>query len=213
MNLSPRQKQIIELVREGQPITSEIIAKKLGVTSAALRADLAILTSMDILEAKPKVGYIYTNKPINSMALNYINNISVEQIMSKPSIINESTMVYDAIVYLFIDDVGTVFIENNGYLVGAVSRKDFLKVSIGGTDIHKVPVGVIMTRMPNIICGSKEDKAYDLAKKLIEHEIDSIPIVEKVLDEYNKEHLKIIGKVSKTNITRLFVMIGKGIDL
>ena len=78
MNLSPRQKQIIELVREGQPITSEIIAKKLGVTRAALRADLAILTSMDILEAKPKVGYIYTNKPINSMALNYINNISVE---------------------------------------------------------------------------------------------------------------------------------------
>ena len=26
----------------------------------------------------------------------------------------------------------------------------FLKIAIGGTDIHKVPVGVIMTRMPNI---------------------------------------------------------------
>ena len=78
--------------------------------------------------------------------------------------------------------MGTLFIENNGVLVGAVSRKDFLKNAIGGTDIHKVPVGVIMTRMPNIVCGSTEDSAYDLAKKIIEHEIDSIPIVEKIGD-------------------------------
>ncbi len=73
--------------------------------------------------------------------------------MSKPVTVNENTMVYDAIVYLFLNDVGTLFVENNGILVGAVSRKDFLKIAIGGTDIHKVPVGVIMTRMPNIICG------------------------------------------------------------
>ena len=130
--------------------------------------------------------------------------------MSKPSTVNESMMVYDAIVYLFLNDIGTVFVENNGYLVGAVSRKDFLKIAIGGTDIHKVTVGVIMTRMPNIICGASEDSAYDMAKKIIEHEIDSIPIVEKVRVEQGKEQYKIIGKVSKTNITRLFVQMGKG---
>ena len=130
--------------------------------------------------------------------------------MSKPSTVNESMMVYDAIAYLFLNDIGTVFVENNGYLVGAVSRKDFLKIAIGGTDIHKVPVGVIMTRMPNIICGASEDSAYDMAKKIIEHEIDSIPIVEKVRVEQGKEQYKIIGKVSKTNITRLFVQMGKG---
>ena len=129
--------------------------------------------------------------------------------MSKPSTVNESMMVYDAIVYLFLNDIGTVFVENNGYLVGAVSRKDFLKIAIGGTDIHKVPVGVIMTRMPNIVCGASEDSAYDMAKKIIEHEIDSIPIVEKVRVEQGKEQYKIIGKVSKTNITRLFVQMGK----
>lgn len=117
--------------------------------------------------------------------------------------------MYDAIVYLFLNDIGTVFVENNGYLVGAVSRKDFLKIAIGGTDIHKVPVGVIMTRMPNIVCGASEDSAYDMAKKIIEHEIDSIPIVEKVRVEQGKEQYKIIGKVSKTNITRLFVQMGK----
>ena len=129
--------------------------------------------------------------------------------MSKPSTVNEAMMVYDAIVYLFLNDIGTVFVENNGYLVGAVSRKDFLKIAIGGTDIHKVPVGVIMTRMPNIVCGASEDSAYDMAKKIIEHEIDSIPIVEKVRVEQGKEQYKIIGKVSKTNITRLFVQMGK----
>ena len=99
--------------------------------------------------------------------------------MSIPVTVNEDTTVYDAIVHLFLHDVGTLFVESNGNLVGAVSRKEFLKIAIGGTDIHKVPVGVIMTRMPNIIYGYVEDSAYALAKKIIEHEIDSIPIGKK----------------------------------
>lgn len=209
MKLSDRQEEIIKLVKEGQPITSETLAEKLGVTRAALRADLAILTMIGVLDARPKVGYVYSDKPKSSLLLDYISDIKVSDIMSKPAVINEATMVYDAIVYLFLNDVGTVFVENNNLLVGAVSRKDFLKIAIGGTDIHKVPVGVIMTRMPNIICGSPDDSAYDMAKKIIEHEIDSIPIVEKVKFDGDREQYKIIGKVSKTNITKLFVKMGK----
>lgn len=208
MNFSNRQEEIIKLVKLNQPITSDALAKILGVTRAALRADLAILTMMDILEARPKVGYSISSKPKKNVVTDLLNNITVKEIMSKPAVINENTMVYDAIVNLFLVDVGTVFVENNGFLVGAVSRKDFLKISIGGTDIHKVPVGVIMTRMPNIICGYSNDKAYDLAKKIIEHEIDSIPIVDKAISNEGKEQYKIIGKVSKTNITKLFVAIG-----
>ncbi len=64
---------------------------------------------------------------------------------------------------LFLNDVGTLFVENNGILIGAVSRKDFLKIAIGGTDIYKVPVGVIMTRMPNIICAYAEESAYSVS--------------------------------------------------
>ena len=209
MKLSDRQEVIIKLVKEGQPITSEALAEKLGVTRAALRADLAILTMIGVLDARPKVGYVYSDKPKSSLVLDYISNIKVSDIMSKPSVINENTMVYDAIVYLFLNDVGTVFVENNGLLVGAVSRKDFLKIAIGGTDIHKVPVGVIMTRMPNIICGNPDDSGYDMAKKIIEHEIDSIPIVETVEVDGGREQYKIIGKVSKTNITKLFVKMGE----
>lgn len=210
MKLTNRQEEIIRIVKEGQPVTSEALAENLGVTRAALRADLAILTMTGILDARPKVGYVYSGKNVNGDIMDNISKIKVEDIMSKPVTVNEATMVYDAIVYLFLNDVGTVFIENNGNLVGAASRKDFLKIAIGGTDIHKIPVSIIMTRMPNIVYGFKDDSAYSLAKKIIEHEIDSIPIVEKInIDENGKESLKIVGKISKTNITKLFVKIGE----
>ena len=211
MKLSERQEEIIRLVKKGQPVTSEALAEKLGVTRAALRADLAILTMIGVLDARPKVGYVYLGEAQNTRILENISRVLAGEIMSKPVTVTEETTVYDAIVFLFLNDVGTLFIENNGILVGAVSRKDFLKNAIGGTDIHKVPVGVIMTRMPNIVCGSTEDSAYDLAKKIIEHEIDSIPIVEKIGDGLSeKPQFKIVGKISKTNITKLFVKLGEG---
>ena len=209
LKLSPRQEEIVCLVKENQPITSEALARRIGVTRAALRADLAVLTMIGTLDARPKVGYVYAGKCPSGLAYGHISKIKVSEIMSKPVTVNEDTMVYDAIVYLFLNDVGTLFIENNGVLTGAVSRKDFLKISIGGTDIHKVPVGVIMTRMPNIICANENDNAYDLAKKIIEHEIDSIPVVEILKKADEKDQIKIIGKVSKTNITKLFVKLGE----
>lgn len=211
MKLSSRQEEIVRLVKNGQPVTSEALAEKLGVTRAALRADLAILTMIGMLDARPKVGYVYLGEVENTRILENINKVLAGEIMSKPITVTEETTVYDAIVFLFLNDVGTLFIESNGVLVGAVPRKDFLKNAIGGTDIHKIPVGVIMTRMPNIICGYAEDSAYDLAKKIIEHEIDSIPIVEKLEVQNNeKSQFKIIGKISKTNITKLFVKLGEG---
>ena len=209
MKLSPRQEDIVCLVKENQPITSEAIAEKIGVTRAALRADLAVLTMIGSLDARPKVGYVYSGKSSSGFVYQQISKIKVSEIMSKPVTVSEDTMVYDAIVYLFLNDVGTLFIENKGVITGAVSRKDFLKISIGGTDIHKVPVGVIMTRMPNIICAKENDNAYDLAKKIIEHEIDSIPVVQILEKADGKDQMKIIGKVSKTNITKLFVKLGE----
>ncbi|MPM46669.1 Transcriptional repressor CcpN [bioreactor metagenome] len=162
-----------------------------------------------ILEAKPKVGYIYSRKPSYSLVYDYIRNIQVKDVMGSPVVVNESTMVYDAIVNLFLNDVGTLFIENNGLLVGAVSRKDFLKSAMGGTDMHKIPVGIIMTRMPNIVFVKEEDSAYEAAIKIIEHEVDSLPVVKKVDDNDKKEAYKIIGKISKTNITKLLVKMGE----
>lgn len=206
MKLSSRQEKIIDMVKEAQPITSEALAAKLGVTRAALRPDLAILTMTGILEARPKVGYIYTNKPYGGFVYDYIMKTTADSVMSKTVSVEENTMVYDAIVNLFLHDVGSLTVENNGFLIGKVSRKDFLKITMGSTDIHKVPVGVIMTRMPNIITATPKESIYEVAKKIIHHEIDSVPIVEKEINE-DREQLKIIGKVSKTNITKLFLKL------
>lgn len=196
------------MVKEGQPITSENLASKIGVTRAALRPDLAILTMLGILEARPKVGYIYSNKSTSSVVLDYIRKIKVKDVMSKPTILDEETTVYDSIINLFLNDVGTIFVENQGFLVGAVSRKDFLKIAIGGTDINKVPLGIIMTRMPNIVCVEKDDCVYTAAKKIIEREVDCLPVVEKVIEQ-DGDKVKVIGKLSKTNITRLFLKLGE----
>ncbi|WP_434062137.1 helix-turn-helix transcriptional regulator [Clostridium caldaquaticum] len=208
MRLTLRQEEIIRLVKENAPITSEALAEKLNVTRAALRPDLAILTMTGILEARPKVGYIYSKKTSYSLIYEYIRKIKVYELMSNPVVVDENTTVYDAIVHLFLNDVGTLFVENNGILIGAVSRKDFLKIAIGGTDISKVPVGIIMTRMPNIIFVEKEDSAYLAAQRIMEHEVDSLPVVERFYNN-GKETLKIVGKISKTNITRLFVKLGE----
>lgn len=210
IKLTLRQEEIIRLVKDNGPITSEALADKLNVTRAALRPDLAILTMTGILEARPKVGYIYSKKPTYSLVYDYIRNIKVSDVMSNPVVVDENTTVYDAIVHLFLNDVGTLFIQVNGMLVGAVSRKDFLKIAMGGTDMHKVPVGVIMTRMPNIIFVEKEDTAYLAAQRIMEHEVDSLPVVERSFDG-SKESLKIVGKISKTNITKLFVKLGESV--
>ena len=42
-------------------------------------------------------------------------------------------------------------------------------------------------------------------KKIIEHEVDSIPVVEVNKDNIN--NIKVIGKLSKTNITKLLLEI------
>lgn len=139
-----------------------------------------------------------------------MKKIKVDDVKSLPIIVSEETTIYDAIVTLFLEDVGTVFIKNQkDYLSGVVSRKDFLKTAIGNQDIYKMPVGMIMTRMPNVSFVYAEDSIYDAAVKIIKHEIDSLPVVEKKVDENQKEQYKIIGKVSKTNITKKFVQFGK----
>jgi DeoR family transcriptional regulator, catabolite repression regulator len=208
IKLTKRQEEILELVKNLEPITSEKLAGKLNVTRAALRPDLAILTMTGMLEARPKVGYLYSKNGGNSLIFDYIKDITVADIKDTPNVVSEETSVYEAILQLFLNDAGTIFINNNGFLIGAVSRKDFLKSALGSSDIHKVPVGIIMTRMPNIVTVTDGDSAYNAAKKIIDHEVDSLPVVEKVITEDGKEHYKITGKISKTNITKLFVNLG-----
>ncbi|WP_053957553.1 helix-turn-helix transcriptional regulator [Inediibacterium massiliense] len=208
IEFTERQKKIIDIVKEKEPITSEQIANLLKVTRATLRPDLAILTMTGMLDARPKVGYLYSgNIPINLIS-EEIHRIKVKEIKSMPIVVGEQTNLYDAIVTLFLEDVGSIFVTSNNYLVGIVSRKDFLRTIMGGTDVNKVPVGLIMTRMPNIVMTYPDETALEAAIKIIDHQVDSLPVVEKVIED-GKEFFKVVGKVSKTNITKLFVELGR----
>ncbi|KXZ39695.1 CBS domain-containing protein [Alkalithermobacter thermoalcaliphilus JW-YL-7 = DSM 7308] len=204
IQLNSRQIKIIDIVKQYQPITSEQIASILGVTRATLRPDLAILTMSGILDARPKVGYFYSGIDENSLVSKKINSKKVEEIMSMPIVVTEDTTVYDTIVTMFLENVGTIFVANKGCLSGVVSRKDLLKTAIGGSDISKIPVGITMTRMPNIVVTYPDDSVVDAARKIIEHEVDSLPVVNLEQKE-GKEYYKIVGRISKTNITKLFL--------
>ncbi len=63
-----------------------------------------------------------------------------------------------------------------------------------------------MTRMPNIVYVEPKDSVLSAAKKLIDHEIDSLPVVEVI--EKDKNIYRVIGRITKTTITRLFVELG-----
>ena len=207
MKLTPRQEEIVRLVKEGQPITSEALAGKLGVTRAALRPDLAILTMIGVLDARPKVGYFYSGIDKVNLLGDKIKNKTVADIMSMPIMVRQDTNVYDTIVNIFLSDVGSIFIiDSDEELCGIVSRKDLLKVTIGGGDINKIPVGMIMTRTPNVVTVTPNDTVVLAAKRIIEHEVDSIPVVEEMKRD-NKLIHKVVGRISKTNITKLFLEI------
>lgn len=205
IKLSDRQNMIIEIIENEQPITGESIADKIGLTRATLRPDLAVLSMCGIIDAKPKVGYFLSNKGGNKYILEKLSSIKVLSIKSLPIAVSESTSVYDAIVTIFLENVGTLFVVEKDIIKGIVSRKDLLKASMNGGDLNTVPIGVIMTRTPKIIYCLEDDSVLDVAEKIIDHEVDCIPVVEILSDG----KLKAIGRVSKTNITKVMLEITK----
>lgn len=204
MELTHRQEKILEIVKSEGPITGEQIADKLDLTRATLRPDLAVLTMIGFLEARPRVGYFCSGKTPQFLVAEKIKKTKVGDIKSVPIVVNENCSVYDAIVTMFLEDVGTlIIVGNNGKLEGVMSRKDFLKATIGGQDVHRLPVGVIMTRMPNVVCAYPEDSVWLAARRLLTHEVDCLPVVRPFQDE--ESGYEVVGRFTKTNIAHLFV--------
>ncbi|WP_200894713.1 helix-turn-helix transcriptional regulator [Bacillus alveayuensis] len=205
MELNKRQEQILQIVKDHGPITGESIAEKLNLTRATLRPDLAILTMAGYLEARPRVGYFYTGKTGSQLLADKIKKIKVADYQSIPVVVNENVSVYDAIVTMFLEDVGTLFVvDNDSLLVGVLSRKDLLRASIGKQELRSIPVNIIMTRMPNITMCYKDDLLIDVAERLIEKQIDAIPVVKKTEKGY-----EVVGRITKTNMTKAFVALAK----
>ncbi|AKG73982.1 helix-turn-helix transcriptional regulator [Salinicoccus halodurans] len=201
MELNERQEKILKIVKQHGPITGSKIAEQLSLTRATLRPDLAILTMSGYLDARPRVGYFYTGKESEEVMSSKIRNIIVSDVQSVPILIKKDTSIYEAIVKMFLEDVGTLYAidEDNG-LAGVISRKDLLRGTMGGNDIEKTPVSVIMTRKPSITICYPNDLLIYAANQLIEKQIDSLPVVE------NHDGVeRVIGRITKTNIARVFV--------
>lgn len=212
IQLTPRQLRIIEIVKNNGPITGEEIAGKVNLTRATLRPDLAILTMSGILDARPRVGYYYSGKSSQSLIAEELKRAKVKDLKSMPVVVGENATFYDAIVTMFTEDVGSLFVvDDKGSLSGVVSRKDFLRQSLGQGDSQKMPVNVIMTRMPNVVTVEPDETVYEAAKKIIEHEVDALPVVKRTVGKDGREHLEVIGRFTKTNITKHYVELSEGV--
>ncbi len=203
IELNKRQEKIVEIVKGSGPITGEQIADQLNLTRATLRPDLAILTMTGYLEARPRVGYYFTGKKNNQLLTDELKKLKVKDYQSIPIVVSVNVSVYDAICTMFLEDVGTLFVvDDQSILVGVLSRKDLLRTSIGKQELTSIPVNIIMTRMPNITVCRHDDLILDVAHVLIDKQIDALPVVKDT-----EKGLEVIGRVTKTNMTKILVSL------
>src|SRR5690625_3185022 len=201
VELYDRQNKIIDIVKENGPITGEKSANQLSLSRATLRPDLAILTMAGYLDARPRVGYFFTGRTGSELLTEKVIKFKVKEFQSVPVVVKEDASVYDAISTMFLGDVGTLFVvDEASCLTGVLSRKDLLRASLGNQDLDNIPVHIIMTRMPNITVCRSEDLLIESAKKLIDKQIDGLPVVKET-----SSGLQVVGRITKTTITKAFV--------
>ena len=207
MNLSDRQKKIIEIVKEYQPVSGENISELLDVSRATLRSDLSFLTMAEILQATPKVGYTYSGANLESLFFYRTFSTKVEEIMMTPIMIPSDTSIREAITSLFMYDIGSLYvIDEEKLLVGTLSRKDLLRASLN-SDIDKTPGAVCMTRVPHIKTCVEENTILEAASILQDFEVDSLPVVE------STNNRKVIGKITKTRILNFITQQARDAEL
>lgn len=197
-------------MRRNGPVTGQDIAGELGLTRAALRSDLAILTMSGILDARPHVGYFYTGKNTLGLLVEELSSITVEDVMSVPIVVSNDKNAYDAVVTMFLEDVGTLFVvDREGALHGVISRKDLLKAALNqGTDLHDLPIVMVMTPLSKMVTAVPDEPAAAAARRIVDNEIDCLPVVRAVDGQPRQLHL--LGRVSKTNMTRLLAELAEG---
>ncbi len=207
MKFSERQKKIMKIVKESEPVKGQDIAEYLNLKRSTLRPDLSLLTMAGMLEARPKVGYFYTGKNIKNTIFEFLKEKEVKKFKSLPVVVTEETSVYDAIVTLFLEDVGNIFVVSEaGILKGVISRKDFLKTTLGESDLNQLPVGIIMTRMPNVVTVYEVESVYSAIRKMDEFQVDCLPVVKKRKDE----ELEVVGRFNKCQVVKMLVEYCQG---
>ena len=205
MKLTERHKAIIEIVKDFQPITSDEIAEKLALGKSTLRNDLAVLGMLEILEAKPNVGYYYNYNFSPGEQREEVKSKLVRDVMGIAITAKTTANYSDVLSKLFVCDVGTIFIvDEKNHLAGVTSRKDMLKLA-RNADGQNFPIALAMTRVPNVIYIYEDELVSDALRKLISHEIDCLPVVR---DEDDGK--VVVGKIPKITLIKLLLDILEG---
>ncbi|MGF9710500.1 CBS domain-containing protein [Paenibacillus sp. JMULE4] len=214
MELTARQLQIVELVKANAPITGEQIAEMLGLSRPTLRSDLALLVMLGLIDAKPKVGYTPGSAMSPGLhASRKLLNTKVKEVQALPVIVKENASVGDAVVSLFMENVGSlIVVDDQGCLSGIISRKDLLKFTFGNTNAATMPVSMVMTREPNVIHVLPDESVVDAAKKMINHQVDSLPVVvpSKLEQAGGIPRWDVVGRITKTIMTKILLDMAVG---
>lgn len=200
MELTNRQQQIINMTKETSPMTSEQIAKKLGLSVPTIRGDLRLLTVVGILNSRPKVGYEYTGIPKDKLNYSKLYDKKIQSIVKKPALVEPNTTLQECVNSLFLKDAGSLYVvDDNQELLGLISRKDLLAVTVSNRDTESMVASMVMTRMPNLITVTPDMTIMEVGKLLLQHEVDSLPVVK------NAKSFKVIGKITKNRLFEYFI--------
>lgn len=207
MDFSPRQQKIIEIVKQHEPISGDRIASQLGLTKPTLRHDLSLLTMTGVLDARPRVGYIYSGQTIEPLLYDELFRLKIQSIMAQPVFIKQSVSVQDAITDLFIYDCGSLYVlDDEGAFVGLVSRKDLLRAAVNNAQLQQIPVAMIMTRKANIVTITAQERVIDAGYLIINHQVDSLPVIDA------EQPTKVIGKISKSKLLSHLILAGYDVE-
>ena len=197
--LTQRQNKIIQLLKAESPMTGETLSTKLNISLATIRADLRLLTTIGILDARPKVGYAYQGENLLQMDSQKFFQTTIAAILLPPTEIKLTTSMEEAVTKLFLADVGSLYVlDDDGALVGLISRKDLLRASFTNRDTT-LPASIVMTRMPNVITVTADTSIIAASKLLLKHNVDSMPVVQNAGDTH------VIGKITKNRIFKYLI--------
>lgn len=207
MELSPRQQQILAIVKAQQPLSGEKIAEELGISRATLRSDLSFLTLAGILQAAPKIGYTYAGSQIEPFLFDETFHTGISELMVPPLLIEQSTPIREAITNLFMYSVRAIFVvDEQKMLIGTLNQKDLLRGSLT-TSNDQTPVAVCMTRLANVVTVTPEMNILEVAQLMIQYDTEALAVVDQ------KNSRKIIGKITKSRILAYIVEQAKATEL
>lgn len=182
----------------------------LGVSRPTIRSDLSILVMLRILDAKPKVGYFLGTGAISaSESLRKLKELKVKDVQDMAITVRETATVHDAVVMLFVENVGSLIVTNGeGAFVGIVSRRDLLKVTIGNPNAATMPVSLVMTRSSNVITAHPEESIISAADKMIRHQVGGLPVIEMTAEG----KAEAVGRITKSAMTRILLEVVRELE-